>query len=289
MLLEGKSAVVTGSSKGIGRAFAMGLAQEGAKVVVNGTSAEDVKRTAEEIRAKGGEAVACVESVATMAGAQRLIQAALDHFGRLDILVNNAGLVRDRTLLNMTEAEWDEVMAVHLKGTFACGKYAALAMRDQNQGRIINITSHAAFRGNYGQSNYAAAKAGVLGLTLSWAAELAQFNITVNAVWPRAITRMTEPLLERRLAAAREAAAKAGRIAPELIDLGFGPPEIVAPLVVFLASDDAQSITGRIFSLTGHKLAFWSLHQEAKSAIMPGGWTVEGVRRYFWRTVASEL
>ncbi|MFC2051461.1 SDR family NAD(P)-dependent oxidoreductase [Chloroflexota bacterium] len=281
MLLEGKTAVVTGSSKGLGRAFAMLMAKEGASVVVNGTVADDVTHVVNEIKSAGGNATGCTESVATMAGAQRIIQSALDEFGKLDILVNNAGTLRDRTFMKMTEEEWDTVIAVHLKGTFACSKFAALAISQQESGSIINITSGAAWQPNVGQCNYSAAKAGILGLTFTLAKELAQYSITVNAVWPRALTRMNRPFLEKRLQISKEEAIKANKPIPSALDLGLGEPEIVAPLIVFLASDEAKNITSKIISLRGEKVTVWSPPREITSAIMTGGWSVEDIRKRF--------
>ncbi|MBI4266924.1 MAG: SDR family NAD(P)-dependent oxidoreductase [Chloroflexi bacterium] len=288
MLLEGKTAVVTGSSKGLGRAFAMALAGAGASVVVNGTVDGDVAGVVETIKKAGGKAAGCVESVATMAGARRIIQSALDEFGHLDILVNNAGVLRDRTFMKMTEEEFDTVIAVHLKGTFACAKAAAAVMTQQRSGRIINIISGAAWNPNVGQSNYGAAKGGILSLTYGLANELALFNITVNAFWPRALTRMTEPLIEGRLQKAREEALKVNAPEPSAVDIFLGPPEMVAPLVVFLAADEAKDITGKIFCLGGEKLVVFSRNQELTAAFMDGGWSVAGIRKFF-RLSASKL
>ena len=286
MLLEGKTAVVTGSSKGLGRAFAMALAKEGASVVVNGTVADDVAHVVEEIKSAGGNAIGCTESVATMAGAQHIIQSALNKFGRLDILVNNAGGLKDRTLLKMTEEEWDTVIAVHLKGTFACSKFAALAMSQQESGRIINITSGAAWHPGVGQCNYAAAKAGILGLTFTLAGELTRYNITVNAVWPRALTKMTMPLREGRLQRAKEEAMRTNEPMPSVPDLGLAEPEMVAPLIVFLASDEAKDITGKLISFAGETLIVWSPPREIAHAVMVGGWSLEELRRRFRPTLA---
>ncbi|MDD5127201.1 MAG: SDR family NAD(P)-dependent oxidoreductase [Dehalococcoidales bacterium] len=277
--LEGKTAVITGSSKGLGRSFARGLAKEGARVVVNGTVAGDVNGVVEVIKSAGGTAVGCTESVSTMAGAQRIIEAALDAFGRLDILVNNAGNLRDRTFLKMTEEEWDSVISVHLKGTFACAKAAASVMSQQKSGNIINITSGAAWGPSIGQSNYAAAKGGIISLTYALANELARYNITANAVWPRALTRMTAPLLEGRLQRAREETKKLGMPEPSAVDIGWGPSDMAAPVVVFLASDEARNITGKILCLGGERLVVFSRNQKLASAIMAGGWTLEGIRK----------
>ncbi|MFC2041289.1 SDR family NAD(P)-dependent oxidoreductase [Chloroflexota bacterium] len=279
MLLEGKTAIVTGSSKGLGRAFVMGLAREGARVVVNGTVAKDVNRVVEEIKSTGGKAVGCTESVATMAGAQRIIQSALDEFGHLDILVNNAGVLRDRTFLKMTEEEWDTVITVHLKGTFACCKAAALTMSQQQSGRIINIISGAAWHPGAGQSNYVAAKGGILSFTYALAEELDRYNITVNAVAPRALTRMNMPFHEGRMQRAREEALRTNTPIPTALDLEIGPPEIIAPLVVFLASDEAKDITGKALGLAGERLFVVSRNQETASAIKAGGWSVEELRK----------
>lgn len=283
MLLEGKNAIVTGSSKGLGRAYAIALGKAGAKVVVNGRTAGEVDAVVQNIKDEGGEAVACVESVASWEGAQRIIQCAKDNFGRLDILVNNAGITRDRTLLKMSEEDWDEVIAIHLKGSFACGKFAALEMKDQGSGRIINITSGAGLLGNFGQTNYSSAKAGIVGMTLTWALELAKYNITVNAMRASAITRMTEPLINRAIKNAKEA----GKPAPNPEELGVYPPEAAAPLVVFLASDEASWINGQILAIDGPRLVLWSHPKEIRTAYMFPGWTVETMLKYFKGTIGS--
>jgi 3-oxoacyl-[acyl-carrier protein] reductase len=288
MILEDKTAIVTGSSKGLGRGFAKGLAAEGAQVIVNGTNAEDVARVVDEILQNGGRAGGCVETVETMEGAKRIVQSALDKFGGLDILVNNAGNLRDRSFLKMAEDDWDSVIAVHLKGTFACCQSAAKIMKNQMSGRIINITSAAGFRGNFGQSNYAAAKAGILGFTFTLARELARYNITVNAVWPRAITRMTRPIMEQRLQVSKKQAEESLTAVPSLLDLGFGEPNMVAPLVVYLSSDEARDISGKIFAGRGEVISAWSAPKEVVSATMAGGWTVEAVRKRF-RTIFADV
>src|SRR5690606_34718760 len=165
MLLSGKCVVVTGSGKGIGRAAAIAMAREGARVVVNDVNREGADATVREIEQNGGKAVACYESVASMQGAEKIINTCVETFGKIDVLVNNAGILRDRMVFNMTEQEWDDVIAVHLKGTFACTHFASKYMRQQQSGRIINITSRSGLRGNIGQANYAAAKAGIVGFT----------------------------------------------------------------------------------------------------------------------------
>lgn len=285
MLLEGKSAIVTGSSKGLGKAYAVALAQAGAKVVVNGRAAGEVDAVVQEIKGRGGEAVACVESVSTWEGAQRIIRCAKDSFGRLDILVNNAGITRDRTLFKMTEEDWDEVIAIHLKGSFACGKFAALEMRDQGGGRIINVTSGAGLMGNFGQSNYSAAKAGIVGMTMTWALELAKHNITVNAIRGAAMTGMMEPLFKRAVKEAEEA----GMPEPRPEELGMYSPDDAAPLVVFLAGDEAASINGQVIAIDGPRLVLWSHPKQIRTGYMFPSWTLETLRKYFKDTVGAQL
>jgi NAD(P)-dependent dehydrogenase (short-subunit alcohol dehydrogenase family) len=242
--LEGKVAVITGAGGGIGREHALLFAREGAKVLVNdlgcnrdGTGQSDAaSRVVAEIKAVGGEAAASGEAVGTFEGARRIIQAAYDVFGRLDILVNNAGILRDRTLLNMTEDEWDQVVQVHLKGTFTCMQAAARRMKEQGQGgRIINTSSSSGLLGSFGQSNYGAAKAGIYAVTRIAAWELAKYGITVNAVAPAALTRMLETI---------------PGVKETVTEAAFGP-QFIAPLVAFLASDAAASITGQTFGIEG--------------------------------------
>jgi len=243
--LDGKVAVITGAGNGIGRAHALLFAREGAAVVVNdigcnrdGTGASDAaERVVAEIRNAGGKAVVCAEAVGTFESAERIIQSAVDAFGELHILVNNAGILRDRTIAKMTPDEWKSVVDVHLHGTFACLRSAAKTMREQGQGgRIINTSSSSGLLGNFGQANYGAAKAGVYALTRIAAWELARFGVTVNAIAPAALTRMTEDLPQFE---GQEAAVSMG-------------PDHIAPLVGYLASDRAKDITGQIFGVEGN-------------------------------------
>ncbi len=247
-LLDGKVAVVTGSGGGIGRCHALALANEGAKVVINdvggdrsgsGGSKSMADTVVDEIKAAGGEAVANYDSVAEMEGGKAIIQTALDAFGRIDILVNNAGILRDKTLLKMEENMWDAVIAVHLKGTFACTQPAAAWMKESGQGgRIINTSSTSGLLGNFGQSNYGAAKAGIAGFTRVCALELAKYGITVNAIVPVAKTRMTEDL------------------AP-FAQLGEGEldPAHISPMIVLLASDLGKDINGKFFLIRGPQIS----------------------------------
>jgi NAD(P)-dependent dehydrogenase (short-subunit alcohol dehydrogenase family) len=271
--LSGKVAIVTGAGRGIGREHALALARAGARVLVNdlGTSlagegaeagpADDVVR---EIEAGGGEAVANTENVADFAGAQRLIEAALDRFGRLDILVNNAGILRDRMLVNMEEHEWDAVIGVHLKGHFAPTRHAAAYWRErakageQLRARVINTSSPSGVFGNVGQANYGAAKAGIVGFTLIAAQELQRYGVTVNAIAPNARTRMTE-------------AAFGDIPAP---DDGFDPadPANNSPIVVALCADEAQHVTGQVFFVYGGTVNMLSGWQAGELFQTDGRW-----------------
>src|SRR6059036_4117983 len=199
MILKDRVAVVTGAARGIGREIALLMAQLGARVVVNdyggseagqGTTQAPANEVVEEIRKAGGQAVANYDSVATMSGGERIVQTAIDAFGRVDIVVNNAGILRDRMIFNMSEEEWDAVIDTHLKGTFAVTRAAAPLMREQKWGRFINMTSTSGLIGNVGQANYAAAKLGIFGLTKATALDMGRYNVTANCISPFAWTRM---------------------------------------------------------------------------------------------------
>ena len=250
-LLDGKTAIVTGAGRGLGRAHALALAAAGARVVVNDLGSSLTGETEEsspaadvvaEIQASGGEAVADPENVADFEGARRLVQRALDTFGRLDILVNNAGILRDRMLVNMDETEWDSVIAVHLKGHFAPARHAAAYWRDQAKsgvemrGRVINTSSPSGVFGNVGQSNYGAAKAGIAAFTVIVAQELGRYGVTVNCIAPNARTRMTESAFE---------------LPADADDFDPLAAENNSPLVVALCADEAQGITGQVFHVFG--------------------------------------
>ncbi|HEX6662977.1 MAG TPA: SDR family oxidoreductase [Gaiellaceae bacterium] len=250
--LDGKVAIVTGAGRGIGREHSLALARAGARVVVNdlgvslaGEAAGDSPgaQVVDEIRDAGGEAVGNSENVADFAGAKRLVEQAVETFGRLDILVNNAGILRDRMLVNMEEGEWDAVIEVHLKGHFAPTHHAAAHWRDRSKAgdevraRVINTSSPSGVFGNVGQANYGAAKAGIVGFTLIAAQELGRYGVTVNCLAPNARTRMTE--------------AAFGEIPRP--DGGFDPadPANNSPIVVALCADEAQDITGQVFFVYG--------------------------------------
>lgn len=259
-LLDGKVAAVTGAGGGLGRAHALALAKEGARVVVNdlggtrdgsGGGSTMADAVVAEIRALGGEAVANYASVADAEGAASIVAAAVDAFGRLDVMVNNAGILRDRTLLKLEDPDWDVVVAVHLRGTYLCTKAALAHMREAGHGgAIINTSSYAGLIGNFGQSNYGAAKAGVAGFTRVVALEAKRMGVTVNAIAPLAKTRMTEEL-----------AAVPADITPEQI----------APFVVFLASDLAKDVTGRVFGVHGPQIF------EYRQVMTPGAVKKEGL------------
>ncbi len=242
MKLTNKVAIVTGSTKGIGREIALAFAREGATVVVSGRNEARATQVCEEIKAAGGTALAVVGDVSQMSDAQQLIEETVKAFGQVDILVNNAGITRDNLLMRMKEEDWDAVININLKGTFNCIKSVTRQMMKQRSGRIINITSVVGQTGNAGQANYAASKAGIIGLTKSVAKELASRQITCNAIAPGFIeTDMTEVLGEK--------------VKSELlgqIPLGrLGRVADVAHAVVFLASDAAAYITGQTLNVDG--------------------------------------
>ncbi len=284
MLLDAKVAVVTGSGTGMGRAFALDLAKAGARVVVNARTAGDVSKVVDEIRRLGGAAQGCAASVATMEGAREIVQTAVEAFGRVDILVNNAGIMGQKPLVEMTEQDFDEVIATNLKGTFACTKHAVPHMIAQGWGRIINVSS-ASILGQEGATAYASSKGGVLNMSLTWAVELAKHGITCNAIRSSAATRMTE----KGRARAKQAALAQHKPAPTDAELGYYKPEEAAPLVVFLASDEAGWINGQFICIDGPRLAICEHTHHAKTAVMPGGWTSELLLKHFKSAVGTPL
>jgi len=295
--LKGKVAVVTGAGRGIGRGIALLMAEEGAKVVVNDLGVErDGTRAAHgpsdevvaEIKAKGGEAVANYDSVTTVEGGENIIKTAVDNFGKIDILVNNAGILRDRMVFNMATEEWDAVLKVHLYGCFNCTKPAALLMRQQRSGRIINMSSSSGLLGNAGQANYGAAKAGIAGFTRVCARDLGRYGVTVNCVAPSAATRMTvSPEMEEAL----KARIARGELTEEQAAARRPPdPEDNAPIVVYLATDAAANINGAVFHSRGGALdlCYHPLPAE-KTIYKEGRWTVDELERVMPSTLASEL
>jgi len=273
-LLSGKSAVITGAGNGIGRATALLFAREGASVVVNdlggsrageGGAANAADAVVAEIRAAGGTAVSSYDNVATPEGARAVVEAAVRSHEKLDILINNAGILRDKTLLKMELAQWDAVLDVHLKGTFLCTQAAALQMKEQGSGRIVNTTSVSGLLGNFGQANYSAAKAGIYGLTRTCSIELQRYGITVNAVAPIAKTRMTEDL------------PMMSKIADTL------SPEHVAPAHLFLASDLCGERTGIVLAVAGARLSVYKVVESAGQFKEADGgvWTAAEIEQHF--------
>jgi len=287
MILEGKVAVVTGAGRGIGREIALLLAKEGAKVVVNdlgaqadGTGGETkvADDVVKEIKDAGGAAVANYDAVGTMESGKRIIQTALDKYGKLDILVNNAGILRDRMIFNMTEEEWDGVIAVHLKGTFACTRAAVPLMREQRSGRIINFTSTAGLVGNVGQANYGAAKMGIVGFTRVVALDMAKYNVTSNCIAPFAWTRLIGTI-PTETEAQRRKVEKIKKMSPADI----------APLVAYLASDEAQSISGQVFGVRGKEIFIFSQPRPVRSIHHSEGWTPARLSEMFKGTLGMHL
>src|SRR5512144_2055791 len=267
-LLDGKVAVVTGAGSGIGRAVALGLAGAGASVVVNdyGVSVDGrdpssaaASAVVKEIEARGGRAIASPESVATMAGGRAIVGTALDTYGDLHILVMCAGILRERMIFNMSEEDWDAVIAVHLKGHFTLMQPATRHMREKRAGRIITFTSTAGLEGSPGQPNYSAAKEGIVGLTRSAALAMAKYGVTVNCISPTADTRMTQRLPDERRGQA------------------MAPPEAIAPVVAFLASDRAAHVTGQVIGVRGNQVTLYSHPAPLRQLTSREPWTPEAL------------
>ena len=281
-LLDGRVAIVTGSGRGIGREFALCFGREGAKVVVNdvgvsldgqGTDDDPALQVCKEIEALGGAAVPNYDSVSDFDGAGRIVQSAVDAFGTVDILVNNAGIVRDKSLLKMEEADFDAVIAVHLKGSFNCTRHAAPVMKEKGYGRIVNITSSAGLRGNFGQTNYGAAKAGIMGMTFVWSLELGRYGITVNAIAPSGATRMTAGLFER----------SGAEPPPE------ENPALNASLVAYIASEQAGHVNGQILGRTEYAYTIFQQPKQIAWMWRDGGWSPGEVAQDFDKTLGQHL
>ena len=259
--LEGKAVAITGSGRGIGRAIALACAAEGAKVVVNdyGVSMDGQEPTSEvadevveEIKKAGGEAVANANSVAEMQGGASIVQSAIDNFGRIDGVVCVAGILRERMLFNMTEEDWDPVIATHLKGHFTVFKAASAVMRKQKSGTLIGFTS-GAFAGSVAQANYSSAKGGIVSLVRSAAVGLHKYGVTANCIAPVARTRMSANV-------------------PMQI-AGMGDAEDVAPMAVYLMSDKARHVTGQVYTVSGGKIAVWNQPAELRAMFKDGRWS----------------
>ncbi len=276
--LKDKVAIVTGSGQGIGGAIAVALAKEGAKVVTNnrsrGTSGGDAETTAKQITDMGGQAVSFFGSISDFEVANKLIQTAVDKFGRLDILVNNAGADQPHMVWNMTEEEWDICVDSFLKGSFNCTRFACGVMREQKWGRIINTTS-TAWLGTVGHCNYGAAKAGIVGLTRAIAREMGRYGVTCNAYAPTAGTRFT---LSEEIVAGFKKRYEAGLLTKERYEELTNPPspETVTPFLIYLCTDQATDINGQVFDVTGGSIAIYSEPVKKKAIDKKEGlWTVE--------------
>ncbi len=286
-ILDGKVAVVTGAGRGIGRGEALLLARYGAKVVVNdlgvgldgkGRNVMIADNVVEEIKGFGGDAVANYDSVTDFNGAKRMVDQAIDTYGRLDILVNNAGVLRDKMVFNMSEEDWDLVMNVHLKGTFNTTRHACAYWREEYKsgrlvsGRIINTSSDAGLLYNTGQSNYGAAKAGIAAFTLIVAKEMAKYNVTANVIVPMARTRLTTdatPLLAPLMSTPEDMKRRYGY---DILD-----PENIAPLVVYLSSDDAKDVTGQVFRIIGGYIWIFDSWRTVARIDKYGRWSPEEI------------
>jgi len=274
--LDGRVAIVTGAGRGIGRSVALLLARQGAAVVVNdlgvaldgsGTDASPAQQVVKEITEAGGQAAASGADIADHAAAEGLVRGAIEDFGRLDIVVNVAGILRDRMIFNMAEQEWDDVIRVHLKGTFNTSKFAAAhwrSLREETaQNRIINFTSVSGLHGAPGQPNYAAAKMGIVGLTMSCANSLAKYGVTANAISPGAATRMTASVPDER------------RRSGLPTESDERSPGNVAPIVAYLASEQSGWITGRVIHSSGYEVSLYSNPEPVSRLIGTGPWDAD--------------
>jgi len=301
--LKGKNAVVTGSGRGIGREVALLLAEEGANVVVNdpgvnldgsGNDAGPAQQVVNEIKDKGGDAVAYTESIATTEGGEGLIQTCLDKWGRLDIVINVAGILRDRMVFNMSEEEFDAVIAVHLYGHFNTIKPASILMRQQRYGRIVNFTSVSGLQGGVGQANYGSAKAGIAAMTRVIARDLGRYGVTCNAISPGANTRMTQsvPDSARQLRAAAGIQQGAGGSGAEMRRPELAPmndPSFVAPMTVWLCGDNAWNVNGKIFWVNGGTISLAHEEVPVKTINKNGKWSIDELATLVPGVLLSEV
>lgn len=292
--LKNRVAVVTGAGRGIGRGIALLLASEGAAVVVNDlgvsvdgrdASASPAEQVVAEIKANGGQAAANGDSVADFAAAENMIETAVKEFGRIDILVNVAGILRDRMVFNLSEDDWDAVIAVHLKGTFNTVRHASRRMREQKFGRIVNFSSTSGLYGNSGQANYGAAKDGIAGLTRVVSRDLGKYGVTVNAIAPVAATRMTATVSDQARAAraARGITAGAPSVALRM------EAEDVAPMVVYLTTDAAKNINGQTFLVRGGVISLLNYPAPARTITKLTRWTPDEIAAIFPSTFGMDL
>jgi NAD(P)-dependent dehydrogenase (short-subunit alcohol dehydrogenase family) len=287
--VDGSVAIVTGAGRGLGREYAIALARAGASVVVNDADAQLADDVASAIVAAGGTAIAYAAAVGSTEVAEGMVNRAVEAFGRLDVLITNAGILRDRVLWKMSDDDFDAVINVHLRGTFTCARAAVAHMRErEGGGRLILVGSPAGQRGNFGQTNYAAAKAGIAAMVRTWSMECARAGITVNAIVPVAATAMTSTI--PAFAPYVEAWQQRGEPLPTWLrrGAGFGTPEDAAPLVVFLASAAASDVTGQCIGIGGDRLSLWSHPQEVAVAFRDGGWDGAAIADAWADTVGCE-
>lgn len=293
--LKDRVAIVTGAGRGIGRGEALLLAQEGAAVIVNdfggssggeGGEQTPAEEVVAEIKAAGGKAAANYGNIADFQTGEDLVKQAVETFGRLDIVVNNAGILRDRMVFNMSEDEWDAVIAVHLKGHFNLTRHACVVFRQQRSGVIVNTSSESGL-GNMGQVNYSAAKEGIIGLTRTVARDMGRYGVRCNAIRPRAATRLTISD-DMREAAARGTAAG---MTPEMLQSfeKANPPEAVAPMVVWLCTDEAANVNGRDFLVVGNQIALYSEPEIIAEARTDHGWNLDELSKLMPEQVTKDL
>ena len=264
-ILDGKAAVVTGAGRGIGRGHCIHLAREGAAVVVNDVDAGEAQSAVDEIKAAGGRAAVNTSDIGSRKGAQELVAQCVDEFGGIHAVVNNAGIVRDRSFLKMSDDEWEDVIRVHAGGTFWCSQEGALRMREQGTGGAIVNTVSAAQMGNFGQTNYSAAKGAIASITYTLAGELARYGIRVNAISPMATTRMS--------ATFKGADGK-------VVEAPFMDPALNGPMVAYLCSDEGNWVTGQVFGTGGDRVIIMRHPKYDTGMFMAGGWSVEALREH---------
>ena len=273
-ILDGKAAIVTGSGRGIGRGHATQLAKAGASVVINDLDAEVAETVVSEIRELGFNAIANSSNIGTKAGADQLVADCVKEFGKIDIMMANAGIARDRTFMKMTEDEFDAVMNVHVKGTFLCHQAAAIQMKEQGTGGTLLSTVSAAHFGNFGQTNYSAAKGAIASMTYTLAMELARYGIRVNAISPTGTTRMSDTYV-----------GPDGKKHP----MPYIDPEGNGPMIAYLCSDEGNYITGQIFGTGGNRVLLLNHPKYGPAMYQPDGWTIETVREHFKATLGNQL
>ncbi len=273
-LLDGKAAVVTGAGRGIGKGHALQFAKNGASVVVNDIDKDVADEVVAEIKELGGNAISNTDSVGEKAGADAMVAACVEAFGKIDIMMANAGIARDRTFLKMSEEEFDSVMNIHVKGTFLCHQAAALQMKEQGTGGVLLSTVSAAHFGNFGQTNYSGAKGAIASMTYTMAMELARYGIRVNAISPSGTTRMSDTYV-----------GPDGKKHP----MPFIDPELNGPVIAYLCSDEGNYISGQIFGTGGERIALLEQPKYGHTLFMPGGWTVEEVQKNFKQNLGNKL